>query len=75
MVRKLRDDSRTTWGLPRFSRRENGTVPFPNGEVVFESSLSAFGISASGVDAVVRQGVGSNDRGKCERMATADCYT
>jgi len=26
----LRAGRRTTWGLSRFSRRENGTVPFPN---------------------------------------------
>jgi len=36
-----RDDSRTTWGLSRFSRSENGTVPFPNAEVISESSPTA----------------------------------
>ena len=28
---RLRGDRRISWGLSRFSRGENGTVPFPNG--------------------------------------------
>ena len=43
----VRDDAGTSWGLSRFSQRENGTVPFRNGEVIFELSLSRT-VEASG---------------------------
>jgi hypothetical protein len=31
---KIRSRNRITWGLSRFSRSENGTVPFRNGQVI-----------------------------------------
>ncbi len=34
MSRALRNCKRTTWGLSRFSRSENGTVPFQDWEVI-----------------------------------------
>ena len=37
--RAVRDDSRTSRGLSRFSCNENGTVPLPNEEVISKPSL------------------------------------
>jgi len=48
VVDLLRAGRRTTWGLSRFSRRENGTVPFPNRQVIRRRPLN--GTASSGSD-------------------------